>query len=189
MLSAIQLVLLVLAGLGFVLSAIAHVCGWLGVHQPLGSATWLLHVGIFAVFAPGIFMTKSLHRAGYAKLPPTPRWLRVLMGWVCGYAAISFVWFMATAQTGPLPERDPHGDTPDAVFRGFSGLWLAFYVASFSMLYQVRQAMRIPLRWCPNGHVVAPAEEACAICGVAVEPAAISGSGRVSPPAEIGAAD
>lgn len=73
--------LMVLAASGFALSLVAHVSALLGF-TPLGSATWALHQGLFAVWLPAILLMRDLTSEVKQKdlwraaLRGCPRWMR-----------------------------------------------------------------------------------------------------------------
>ena len=54
------------------------------------------------------------------------------------------------------------GNTPSVVFRGFSGHWMAFYLAATSTLYSVIVVSRADVvRRCPDGHPASPSANFC----------------------------
>jgi hypothetical protein len=66
-----------------------------------------------------------------------------------GYAMINFLLFMAKAPTGKSGGPNP----PAAVWKGFSGHWMAFYSAALGILYSAAAALNA-VRCCPNGHLL-----------------------------------
>ncbi|MEW4568258.1 hypothetical protein AB1L88_10350 [Tautonia sp. JC769] len=130
---------LALASVGLLLSLVAHGCAWLGVPQPLGMATWGLHLGIFVVWLPALLasgqMTRGAKRedAWRVALRGCPAWMRWMTSAFFVYAFFNFLLFFAAM--APAGEQAAEGDMPPAVFRGFSGHWMAFYSAALAMLY------------------------------------------------------
>jgi len=127
-----------LAAIGFLLSLWVHIEAVLG-HQPIpANLFWVLHVGIFVVFIPAIFVTArrigSTSRKDFwkAALRGTPDWIRYLVYACLAYAVVNFLLvfgpdFLSNSGKG-------NGNPPDQ-WRGFSGHWMAFYSAAFAMLY------------------------------------------------------
>jgi hypothetical protein len=96
---------------------------------------WTLHVGIFVVWLPAV--TVANRRVGTFRrnywtrvLRDSPSWLKYMVYFFFGYAAINFLFFIT--QT---PEKGTAGDTPVGTWRGFSGHWMAFYSAALAILY------------------------------------------------------
>src|SRR5205823_4972813 len=110
---------LVVAVVGLLLSAVAHVTALLGWPQPLGEATWLLHIGIFIAWPAALL---ALGRAGgvgrnalQKSLQYCPRWLRALVYGTFTYAVVNFVVFLVLL--APHIERGQGtADAPPAVF-------------------------------------------------------------------------
>src|SRR5438874_2113973 len=90
----------VLAVAGLVLSLLAHGAGLLGLPQPLGSAAWALHVGIFVVWLPALLASRRLvpgpPRQDFWKvaLRPCPRWVRWATAGFFFYAVVNFLLFV-----------------------------------------------------------------------------------------------
>ena len=158
-----------LSAAGFLTSLIVHVCALLSLPQPLGKATWGLHIGIFVVWLPaalvviplaGEFKQKDLWKAA---LRGCPKWMRWMTYAIFIYAAVNFATFMTVAPLGPQPANVPD---PPVVFRGFSGHWMAFYSAAFAIMYSAMIVRRRdPALRCPNGHPVSPVAVYCESCG------------------------
>jgi hypothetical protein len=136
---------LVLAAVGLVLSLVAHGCALLGLPQPLGGATWGLHVGIFAVWLPAMLASNRMVRGTRpddfwrVALRGCPPWMRRMTYGFFGYAVANFLIFFATAPVGKQPAGAP---APPEVFRGFSGHWMAFYSAALAILYSAAAVSR-----------------------------------------------
>jgi hypothetical protein len=134
---------LVLAAVGLVLSLVAHGCALLGLPQPLGGATWGLHLGIFAVWPSAILASRRMVQGTKPDdfwrivLRGCPPWMRWLTYGFFGYAVVNFLIFLAMS----LGRKQAAGvPTPPEVFRGFSGHWMAFYSAALAILYSALAA-------------------------------------------------
>jgi hypothetical protein len=60
----------------------------------------------------------------------SPEWMRYMVYGFLGYAAVNFLLFMTNT-----PTQTNGVNPPAAVWRGFSGHWMAFYFAAFAILY------------------------------------------------------
>ena len=168
--------LLLLAGCGFVLSVVAHCLGIANVPVPGGNLVWGLHIGIFVVWIPTVFVSNRAFRDANRKdfwkvaLAGCPTWMRRSLYILVGYAVLNFVYFAATAPShrGRLSE----GAAPPSVIRGFSGHWMVFYGVAFAVLYSRIYAPHLYRdRKCPHGHSVSPLARFCPECGSAVSDA------------------
>ena len=161
-----------LAVVGLVLSIIAHLFAVFGLPQPLGSAAWSLHVGIFVVWLPAVLVSQRLVRDFKQKdfwkaaLRGCPVWMRWMTFGFFGYAFVNFALFIAHAPS----KGHPTDGTPAVVFRGFSGHWMAFYSAAAAILYSaIATNRRDSARRCPNNHPVPPAATFCEECGSRID--------------------
>jgi hypothetical protein len=159
------LIFAVLAAAGLVLSAAVHFSTFAGV-DPLDLApwVWLLHIGIFVVFVPAIFLAnraKAGKRESLAsQFPNAPRWMAWMTGLFFAYAFVNFAVFIFLMREGSPHQREDgtyaltdHGRTvreisaeefhrrQGYVARGFSGHWMLFYSASLVALVS---AVRTP---------------------------------------------
>jgi hypothetical protein len=132
-----------LALIGLLLSIWVHVGALLGRRVAPEYFFWGLHVGIFVVFAPAIFVAQkrvgSTSGKDFWKLVTkgSPDGLRYLLYFFFAYALVNFaIFIVAQAPTGKHT-----GETP-AVWRGFSGHWMAFYCASFVILTSALRSSR-----------------------------------------------
>ena len=156
--------LMYLATLGLILSAIVHVSYLLGIQPPFGAFSWILPVGMFAVFLPAILVSNKLSenfkRKDFwkASLRGCPNWMKNLIWFFFGYAMLNFAVFVlftnghSPAQAGDL--RMP------------SGYWMAFYSVAMAIMYSaihVKDCDKI--RRCQNGHVASPSATFCKKCG------------------------
>jgi hypothetical protein len=157
----------VLSAVGLILSLAAHVGALLGLNVP-GQAM-LLHVGIFIVWIPAVItsnfsLTKRYNRKDFWKvaLRGAPKWMQYMTYGFLGYAVFNFAIFILAAPSDPSSING----TPPFVVRGFSGHWMAFYSAAFTMLYSAIQIKKKDLiRRCPNGHEVSIEAAFCEECG------------------------
>ena len=125
-----------LSFVGLFLSLFVHLGALLGHLVVPESWFVFLHVGIFVVWFPAVFVLQR--RIGYTRgagvwkkaFKGSPDGLRYTVYFFFLYAVINFVSFLPQAPTG----RNT-GGTPPIVWRGFSGHWMAFYSAAFAILY------------------------------------------------------
>jgi hypothetical protein len=141
---------------------------WFAVGAVMGrreALFWILHMGIFVVWIPAVFVAKArvgnVNRKDFWKvvLQGSPDWIRYMVYGFLGYAVLNFALFMLKAPTGST------GMIPPAeVWRGFSGHWMAFYSAALAILYAAARSGD-DVRRCLNGHPVPPTANFCAQCG------------------------
>src|SRR5262249_60153 len=152
---------------------IVHLFGSLGLPQPLGQTTWLLHIGVFVVFWPAATLQRYLGK-GFKQhkgvnweiaLRGCPVWMRVLTYGFGVYAITNFITFVVAAPAGAQV-----GPPPPIVFRGFSGHWMVFYSTSMAYLYSAWVVSKHdPARPCPNSHMVLPNATYCEMCGARMD--------------------
>lgn len=153
-----------LAALGLILSIVVHFSTFAGV-DPLDRfpLVWLLHIGIFVVFVPGIYTTRKKparkDRSLASEFPYAPRRMAWMTGIFSAYALVNFVIFLGLMYEGQPKQQDDgtyamknHGKLvreineeefhryQGYVARGFSGHWMAFYSASLLMLVSSARA-------------------------------------------------
>jgi hypothetical protein len=150
-----------LALIGLLFSLVAHVCGLLGLPQPLGYITWGLHIGVFVVWIPAIVAAQNTTHdinqrdAQEAAMRGCPVWFRRLTSVFFVYALFNFATFMAMMVLGG--QRDEASQTALA-FRGFSGHWMVFYSAAAAMLESaVTLGNHDSAQSCPGQRPVSPA--------------------------------
>jgi len=166
--------LVAVALVGFILSAWVHVLA-IGGKMP-DSLAWGLHGGIFVVFLPAVLVAQkrvgSLNRKDYWKivLQGAPEWMKYANYALLGYAMVNFFWCMRFLPTG----HNQQATTP-TMWRMFSGHWMTFYFAAFSVLYA--SIANQPLTGdgtviigpigdhCANGHRMGRADAFCSTCG------------------------
>ena len=149
--------LAILSAVGLILSLTVHVLSLTGVVMPDPSLVWMLHMGIFVVWIPAVFVAQKLV-SGYdqknywkAVLRGCPPWMKTMVYVFFGYAFVNFFVVFILNQ----PDKGAAGNNSPETFRGFSGHWIAFYSAGAAILYSATQAdMTDRRRKCINGHVV-----------------------------------
>jgi len=152
------------SAVGLVVSLWVHLGAVVGKRVAPEPFFWLLHVGIFVVWFPAIFVAQRLvgnvNRKDLWKvvLRGSPDWMRYMVYGFGGYAIVNFLLFMTKAPSGGS------GNPPAVVWRGFSGHWMAFYSAAFAMLNSAARSDNSSLR-CANGHWTSPNTAYCPQCG------------------------
>jgi len=134
-------VFMISAAAGLLLSLGVHCLALMGISNPVGDAAWSLHVGIFVVWIPAVLVTRHLVRTSRTQrqfwntaLEGCPRWMRTIVYCFFGYAVLNFILFVAFhVRVGEM--NGEGNETPAAVFRGFSGHWMAFYSAAMAILF------------------------------------------------------
>lgn len=165
-----------LAGLGFLVSLIAHLMALAGRLPPGGDAIMFMHGGVFVVWLPAVLAALRLsgpsepgsnrrHRTDWNRtFAGNPAWMRYATHAVMLYAVLNFLLAMRGAPT----HRGANGITPQ-ILRGFSGHWMVFYWTGFAILYSAfREPWRLRARRCPSGHSVRDTDRHCPTCGAAV---------------------
>lgn len=156
-------VFVLLSAIGLVVSLWVHLGAAMG--RAPSSFFWVLHVGIFVVWFPAIFVAQRLvgnvNRKDFWKvvLKGVPDWMRYMVYGFLGYAVVNFLFFMTKA-----PNGGSGANPPAAVWRGFSGHWMAFYSAALAILYSAARTEDTSLR-CANGHLASPSATYCTRCG------------------------
>ncbi|WP_061534434.1 hypothetical protein [Collimonas arenae] len=139
---------------GFIISLIVHISALLSIDVLTDFPyVWLLHVGIFVVFIPFVFLSRKTLGAKpkFAEIRAAfPSWVVVVGAFICAYAVLNFVLFMVATEGGSPSIRDGkylllnHGKLiRELTFaeytafrtnevRGFSGHWLVFYFVPFA---------------------------------------------------------
>ncbi|HMF18290.1 MAG TPA: hypothetical protein VKE98_13850 [Gemmataceae bacterium] len=161
-----------LAAIGLVLSLVSHGCALFGLPQP--EEAWVLHVGVFVVLIPAIFVSSKL--TGEFKLKDhwkaamrgCPRWMQIMTFIFGVYAIINFILFIPQALN--VGQQAAGAPTPPEIIRGFSGHWMAFYSAAMAILYSAwATSKHDSARRCPNAHPVSPAAVYCETCGAQID--------------------
>jgi hypothetical protein len=122
--------LMALALIGFGISFYAHIATWLGKLILTQSQSGWMHIGMFIVFFPAIFLQPRARKRSRLSADELPEWIGNLMLIIFFYAIANFCWFM-------LQTFLQHGKADHLhELRGFSGYWLMFYFWSFGLLFQ-----------------------------------------------------
>jgi len=128
--------LIALSVIGLALSLWVHIGALAGRKVAPESFFWMLHIGIFVVWLPAVLIAQtrigSLQRRDMWKvlLTGAPEWVRFMVYAFGCYAIVNFLIFMFQA-----PPNGTQGHPPAAVWRGFSGHWMAFYSAALAIFY------------------------------------------------------
>jgi len=125
--------LVIFAAAGFCLSLIVHLLSILGVRQPGGDIVFCLHIGIFVIWIPAVFLSQGTRSKDF--LDRLPRWMKYTISVLFLYALLNFGYFMMVAPKRGTREINQH-PAPAKVLRGFSGHWMLFYGTGFGMLWK-----------------------------------------------------
>jgi hypothetical protein len=152
-----------LSAIGLLVSLWVHIGAIKGRTVP--SAFWVLHVGIFVVWFPAVLVAQRLVGNANRKdlwkvvLKGAPDWMRYMVYVFSAYEFVNFMISMGQSSSGGR-----HTTTSAADWRGFSGLWMAFYSAALAILYSAAKTMESSPR-CANGHFATPNANYCTRCG------------------------
>jgi hypothetical protein len=154
-----------LAIIGFVASVVVNV-GTLSSRWAPPDYFWALHVGIFLVFFPAVFVAQkrvgSTNRKDFWKviLKGAPDWMKYFLYAVLAYAVAIGIppWIRELQRAAGTPSTGL-GD-----WTLFSASWMVFYWASFAILYAAMEQERLRPR-CVKGHPVPPGSNFCSQCG------------------------
>jgi hypothetical protein len=161
-------VFVVLSAVGLVVSLWVHLGAVTGRRVAPEAFFWILHMGIFVVWLPALFVANqhvgNLRRKDFWKvvLQGSPDWMRYMVYGFAGYAILSSVPFWFQAPTG-----GGGANPPAIIWRGFSGHWMAFYSAALAVLYSAAKEKE-NVRRCVNGHPVPPSANFCPRCGQSI---------------------
>src|SRR5579862_2133562 len=120
----------VLSLVGLFLGLACHCATFVSATPLLGQYTWLLHVGMFAVWIPAFFCYPLLlAQSGApnfwtATFSGCPAWMRSVVHLLGVYALLNLANFMWTVFTGAP------GQALRIFTRAFSGHWMFFYAAA-----------------------------------------------------------
>ena len=143
-----------LSCVGLVVSLWVHLGAVMGRRVAPEPYFWILHIGIFVVWFPAVFVAQRLvgnmNRKDLWKviLKDSPTWMRYMVYGFMGYAMVNFLLFMMNAPSG-----HGGGNPPAEVWRGFSGHWMAFYSAALAILYAATQRNQTPKAVVPGRNV------------------------------------
>ena len=133
-------VFIAISAVGLILSLWVHLGAVMGQRVAPEAFFWILHIGIFIVWFPAVFLAQKLVRNVNRKdfwkavLKDAPLWMRYMIYGFLGYAIVNFLFFMVNAPGGGSG-ANPHA----AVWRGFSGHWMVFYSAALAILYSANR--------------------------------------------------
>ncbi len=176
MMQALLLPLMIYGACGLALSLAVHILSLFGV-APGGTALFTaLHVGIFPLWIPVVFIARKMTGSGAtrkdfwkAALSGCPPWMRYMTYGFFAYAVLNFVIF--TLLVSPHPPPKQAGAPPADVLHGFSGHWMAFYAAGLAIVTTAyRRGLSNLQRRCPFGHEVGWTDRFCPVCGSSVAP-------------------
>ncbi|HEX9062566.1 MAG TPA: hypothetical protein VF941_20520 [Clostridia bacterium] len=149
----------ILAVIGFVLSFFAHFSTYFMNPQRNFPFLWILHVGIFIVGMPAVFVAKyknpgSDKRASlFEKVKSASVWIQILCVVFILYTVINFGLFGALTKDGNpdiisgnyvisnhgkivrVISEDEYEKHRSYEVRGFSGAWMLFYIIFSAMLF------------------------------------------------------
>lgn len=154
-----------LSAIGLAVSLWVHLGAVRGQRVAPEAFFWILHMGIFVVWFPAVFVAQrrvsNMNRKDFWKavLRGSPEWMRYMVYGFLGYAVVNFALFMLNAPSG-----NGGASPPASEWRGFSGHWMAFYSAALAILYSAAREQVSGLR-CLNGHPVPPNANFCTRCG------------------------
>jgi hypothetical protein len=185
MTNILLLPLIAYAAIGLALSLTAHLLAYAGLRLGGTGLFFGLHIGIFPLWIPVMLLAAKMsggtiwggmtggRRRSWdtwnAVLAGCPAWMKYMTYGFFAYAMVNFVLFMLlTIVVHPNP--GPHGgEPPSAVWRGFSGHWMAFYSAGLAVVTSAyRRGLSNLERRCVNGHVVAYGDKFCPTCGTPI---------------------
>ena len=141
LISSLLPIFIALSAVGLVLSLWVHLGALMGQRVAPESFFWILHIGIFVVWLPAVLVAQRLvgnmNRMDFWKivLKNSPDWMRYMVYAFGGYAVINFLLFMIHA-----PNGGNGANPPAAVWRGFSGHWMAFYSAALAIFYSASRS-------------------------------------------------
>jgi hypothetical protein len=177
------LILMIYAAIGLVLSLIVHLLSFVGV-QPGGDALFFgLHVGIFPLWLPVVWIYSKLTggmarqysrtswNSGFSSwnswqvvYSGCPLWMKYMTNGFFIYAIINFVLFVVSGSGSPVA-----GSPSASVWHGFSGHWMAFYSAGLAVgTAAYRRGLSNLSPTCLNGHPIAYGDRFCSVCGAAL---------------------
>jgi len=166
-----------LSAIGLVLSIVVHVAALLGIDLQLGQSVFSLHMGIFLMWFPAVFLAMKMGRGKRTSLwgfGGTMSWKQVLSGcppWMTYALYGLFVYVFANfflAMDNTTSDPGESASSPRAV-RLFSGHWLMFYYAAFAIAYSaLMKPELLGDAVCKLGHKALPGDKFCSECGGAV---------------------
>lgn len=166
---------LVLSAIGLTLSLVAHITALMGLDLRVGNFVFALHIGIFVVWFPAVFLAMRMGRGknrsafGFGTvswkqiLSGCPDWMRYLLFGLFAYVFLNFFFSMDNTVSSTSPQDSP---SSPQVIRGFSGHWLVFYYAAFAIAYSaLMKPELLSDAVCKMGHKALPSDKFCSECG------------------------
>ena len=152
--------LLIIATGGFIFSLTAHLASFLGIDpQAVFPPIWLLHIGIFVVWIPTVFLLRKIFRKtgreGFWKVAVrnAPFWMQALCIFFLLYTFFNFTNNLFALNQEGVPTivdgkkvLQSHGEVLKELtdeeffryqaytFRASSGHWMVFYIVSMTIL-------------------------------------------------------
>lgn len=150
----IKIALALLGFLGFLCSLFVHILSLLKMNpEEYIPFAWFLHIGIFVVFAPAIFIMKEMYGTTRLDIRDFPLKYNIILFPMMLYTGINFFSSFkdntrnVSYKNGTYLYKERGGESKvhiitkkeyDAekakTFRGFSGHWMLFYLAATFML-------------------------------------------------------
>ncbi len=129
------------SGILLIIALIAHGFALAKQAQPLGgNSLWWVTILTIIFFVPAVFQINRVAKSDQLSMDEIkqlfqycPEWLRGVSVAAIAYAVISFLILFYSHVKG-LPPTD-FESAPPIVFQGVSGIWLAVYLTSVSVLY------------------------------------------------------
>ena len=157
--------LFAIAVFGLLFSALAHISTFFGINpQSVFPAVWGLHVLLFVVWFPIIFISRKKftieNRKDFIKIitKQAPYWMKALSVALFTYAFFNFFYTVFALNEGGVPSilsgkkvLESHGKIIRELtgqeyelhqaygVRAFSGHWLVFYSVGMTVLYSMRR--------------------------------------------------
>jgi hypothetical protein len=175
MANILLLPLMVYAAIGLALSLVAHLLAYAGLQLGGTGLFFALHIGIFPLWIPVMLIVGRMSGGSRSRdvwkaiLAECPVWMKYMTLGFLAYAVVNFALFMLLIAF-VHPNAGQHGAPPSAVWRGFSGHWMAFYSAALAVVTAAWQRGLADLqRRCVNGHVVGYDDRFCPTCGAPLD--------------------
>jgi hypothetical protein len=151
-----------LSAFGLAVSLWVHVNALFGKQVVPDAGFFLLHVGIFVVWAPAVFaatrLSTSIRFSWKVVLRGAPAWMRYIAFAFFAYAVINVFSFYNEHNHNFVGASGNE-------WKGFSGHWMVFYSMSIVILYSAAR-IQDPRARCAHGHLVSDTADYCAECGL-----------------------
>jgi hypothetical protein len=159
-------VFIAVAVVGLIASVCVHIEAVMGRLVLPEAFFFLLHVGVFVVWFPAIFIarkrTRGVSRSDFWKvvLKGSPEWVRYAVYGLFAYAFLNFLYFMMVQ----FPSGNGPGHPSTVEWQGFSSYWIVFYSVALATLYTEAKSNENAAR-CANGHRMSANANFCTRCG------------------------